>query len=350
MQFDSFKVHISSAITFAVEGFYPKNSAGYTIPYFASLDQAIPIISLIISTISGSFGMTNFFLKGPIPILSNNAPMGGIISFPFACTLLLNTMFIARILFIEKSFFTSYRYQYSLIRIDHNGIDHAVERTIDPIIPAEYRLLAYFTPVFISFMINLIKLVGSGTKFVKCIRKYPQILIASCFTPFMFEGCKGDSIRIWKFGTVINALFIGCLPQIIMLCMEFYRGIISWDFIGTGLRKEGIYENNDALFKNRYGHCMFASISGILYLLLIIFTFSVHKIFPQNIVNFSKALCLSPTLEITSIPTNDEEYSIFYMHRYSNASVTLIKEDPIYAEHIKSKEVYRKFGYNFIES
>ena len=306
--------------------------------------------------------MTNFFLKGPIPILSNNAPMGGMISLPFGCTFLLNTMFIVRVLCIENAFFTSYRYQRS-----PSFADDAVEKTIGPIISSEYRLFAYFAPVFISFIINLIKLVGTGTKLRKCIRKYPQILIASCFTPFMFEGCKEDSIRIWKFGTVINALFIGCLPQIILLCMEFYRGTIYWDFVGILLAEEDIYENNNALFKNWYGNCLFATITGLLFLSLIIFTFSANEIFknqeisckcgskscsicPQNFINFSKILCLSPTLEITSIPSKDEECSMFYMYRYSNGSVTLIKEDPVCAKQITLTEVQYKFLYNSIES
>ena len=303
--------------------------------------------------------MTNFFLKGPIPILANDGPMNGIISLPFGCSLLLNTMFVARVLCIENAFFSSYRYQ------RYANVDASMERTIDPIIPPEYRLVAYFTPVFISFAINLIKLVSTKTNFIRCIRKYPQILIASCFTPFMFEGCKGNSIRIWKFGTVINALFIGCLPQIILFCMEFYRGIVNWDFVEIVLEKEGVYESNDALFKHRYGNCLFASISGILFLSLIIFTFSTNNIFktrntyckcgflssicPQNFINFSKILCLSPTLEITSIPTVDEEDSIFYMYRYNNGSATLMMEDPISLKQITLKQVGIKFGYNSVE-
>ena len=35
--FIPFKVHISTAITFAVEGFYPYNSAGYAIPTFQTV-------------------------------------------------------------------------------------------------------------------------------------------------------------------------------------------------------------------------------------------------------------------------------------------------------------------------
>ena len=284
--------------------------------------------------------MTTFFLKGPLPILPNGGPMKGVISLPFVCTLMLNTMFIVRVLCIENAFLTSYRYQ----SYPTTDSFQYTERNINPIIPSEYRLLAYFTPVFISFTINLIKLVCTGTNLLKCIRKYPQIILASCFTPFMFEGCNENSIRMWKFGTVLNALVLGCLPQIMLLYMEFYRGTVNWDFVGSDLIKENIYENNGALFKHWYGNCLFASISGIWFLFLIIFTFSANKIVPthkmcckrhskscsicpQNFILFSQILCLSSTSEINSIPTKDEEDSIYYICKYSNGSETVIPEE-----------------------
>ena len=198
---------------------------------------------------------------------------------------------------------------------------------------------------------------------VKCVRKYPQFLIASCFTPFVFEGCDENSIRIWKFGTVLNALFMGCLPQIILLYMEFYRGTINWDFVGVELSGESLWENNDALFKHRYGNCLFASISGILFLFLIIFTFSTNNIFPiykmcckrhskdcsicpQKIILFPQILCLSPTLELTSVPTEDKQGSIFYMCKYSNGSATVITEEPVSVITTKWKQVGRMFSWN----
>ena len=320
---------------------------------FGRFEQALPLITLVLSTISSAFGMTNFFLKGPLPILPNDGPLDGILSIPFGCTLLMNTMFIVRIICIENAFLTSYRYQ----RYPKNlpsFKDDFLERTIDPIIPPEYRLVAYFTPVVISFTINLIKLVCTGTKLVKCVRKYPQFLIASCFTPFMFEGCDENSIRIWKLGTVLNALFIGCLPQIILLYMEFYRGTVNWDFVGVELSGESLWENNDALFKHRYGNCLFASISGVLYLFLIIFAFKLCSescfVCPKHLIKFSQIFSLSPTLEITSVPTDDKNDPIFYMNRYSKGSATLITEDRLCVKLTKLKQVDLIFSYNTLES
>ena len=136
--------------------------------------------------------------------------------------------------------------------------------------------------------------------------------------------------------------------------MEFYRGAFKWDFIGITLSIENIWENNDALFKHRYGNCLFASISGVLYLFLIIFTFKRYSkscsICPKHLINFSQILCLSPTLEITSRPTDDENGSIFYMNRYSNGSATLTTEDSLSVKLTKLKQVDTIFNYNFIES
>merc|ERR1711873_102100 len=93
-----FKVHISFAITIAVEGFYPKNSAGYTITQFTSFKQSLPLITLVISMVASSFGMTKFFLQGPLPILPKNSPVNGLISLPFVCMLLINAMFGVRVM------------------------------------------------------------------------------------------------------------------------------------------------------------------------------------------------------------------------------------------------------------
>ena len=205
-------MHISSAITFAIEGFYPQNSLSFTVASFQDFYQALPLITLLISMIASSFGMTKFFLQGPLPILPKNSPVNGLISLPFVCMLLINTMFGVRVLCIENAFFTQYRYDRY-----HADERRSFYETIDPIISPEYRILAYLAPSMVSFTINIIKLVCTGTEFIKYVRHYPQILVACCFSPFMFEGCEVNNkykLRIWKCGTVMNALFIGCLlPQ-----------------------------------------------------------------------------------------------------------------------------------------
>ena len=263
----------------AVEGFYPKNSAGYTINYFNSFNQALPLISFVISMVTSSFGMTKFFLHGPVQLLPKNYPIDGLISLPFFCTLLINCIFAVRMICIENAFFSSYRYQQYRLHEKRS-----TEITIDPIIPPEYRLLAFFAPCFISFIINAIRLLATSVHCTNQIRKYPQILIASCFTPFIFEGCNGNSTRIWRFGTILNAFFIGCLPQIILLFLDYHRGVVNWDFIGINVEDGKMYESNDALFKSRFGNSIFAVTSGVLFLFLIIFTFLSDMIFENNVI------------------------------------------------------------------
>ena len=108
--------------------------------------------------------------------------------------------------------------------------------------------------------------------------------MSSCYSPFMFEGCKdgSNSVKIWEVGTILNAFFIGCLPQMVLLAFDYHRGVHNWDFISTVLESELIFENNDALYKNNYGNFMFAIISGILFFFLISFSFLTDKIFSNH--------------------------------------------------------------------
>ena len=326
-----FKVHTSFAITMALEGFYPKNLAGYTIDYFNSYDQALPLISFVISMVTSSFGMTKFFLHGPVQLLPKNYPINGLISLPFLCTLLINCMFAVRMICIENAFFSSYRYH----QYRRNG-RHSTETTIDPIIPPEFRLLVFFAPCFISFVINAIRLLATCVHGTNQIRKYPQILIASCFTPFMFEGCNENSTRIWRLGTILNAFFIGCLPQIILLFLDYHRGVVNWNFIGISEGDAKIYENNDALFKSRFGNSIFALTTGVLFLFLIIFTFLTDMIFENNSI-FSKCFSIlcSPCPAVSkhlqkssSITENNDESNFAHVRSTKSAKhskVSLIK-------------------------
>ena len=151
-------------------------------------------------------------------------------------------------------------------------------------------------------------------------------MIACMFTPFMFEGSKDKTIQIWKLGSIVNAFFIGFIPQIFLIIMDYYRGISNWNFIGIALRAEGIVENNDALFKDRYGNTMFAIISGVFCLFLITFTFFTDKIFknhgiyckcftilclpcPNNCINLDPKLSPSLTLPIKPNLANEDSHS-----------------------------------------
>ena len=158
--------------------------------------------SLIISLFTGSFGITKFFIKGPLPILPQDAPLAGVLSVKFLTLLLLNTMFVIRTFCIEGSLFSSYK--------SRN------QDNIDPLIPEEYRLVFYLLPCLVSFLINIIKLARSiKPKDFRYFKKFPQFLLCPMFCPFMFEGNPdraGDNqppVRVWKLGSILNSFFIG---------------------------------------------------------------------------------------------------------------------------------------------
>ena len=306
-----FKVHIAFAITSAVEGFYPKNLAGFTSYHFESYSHALPLISLVVSMIASSFGMSKFFVAGPISIFPNERPLDGMLSYQFICVLLLNTMFGWRLVCIENAFFTTYRLYNEMHHLFPDDQPYLLNQykedtTIDPLIPAKYRIAVYLIPSFISFIINTMRLFRTGQDLKQYVKKYPQIIIACCFTPFMFEGCKDNNIRIWKYGSLFNAFFIGCFPQIVLLAMDFYRGSVSWDFIGNVLNWEKIFENNDALFKFTYGNSIFAITSGIFFLLLILLTFFTNKV----IINHEVFFKFGMKLPCSSTKTVAKSYQI----------------------------------------
>ena len=70
----------------------------------------------------------------------------------------------------------------------------------------------------------------------------------------------------------------------------------------------------------------------------------------KHLIKFSQIFSLSPTLEITSVPTDDKNDPIFYMNRYSKGSATLITEDRLCAKLTKLKQVDLIFSYNTLES
>ena len=165
-------------------------------------------------------------------------------------------MFGLRSICIESAFFTKYEK-----RVYSRTLELESSETIEPILQPQYRMLAYFLPPLLSFLINAARLTFTCENIGPYLLQYPQFLMFPCFTPFMFEGYKHDKrptkypLKIWKIGTVVNGFCIGCLPQIVLLFMEYYRGVPSWDFGTIATRLE--YEYNEALIKKQYGNTIF---------------------------------------------------------------------------------------------
>ena len=83
---------------------------------------------------------------------------------------------------------------------------------------------------------NVIKLYYTTEGLWKRLMKYPQFLISPCFTPFLFEGYKSTNqlgqykLKIWIWGGIINAIYVGCLSQCILCITGYYKGVHQWKF------------------------------------------------------------------------------------------------------------------------
>ena len=285
---------MSLAILFTTEGFFPNHIDGDIVKTtYKDFNSVLPLLSFIVSLLSSSFGMSKFFLAGPIQFLPLDSAFNGVLSLPFLILCLLNSMFGFRIICIESAFFTSYNYQ-----IWNKKKSQYDQKQIAPIISPEYRLVVYLAPCIIPFLINAIKLWFTTEGLWKHLMKYPQFLISPCFTPFIFEGYKSTKqpgqyeLKIWKWGSIVNAFYIGCLPQCILCITDYQKGIHQWEFgkhliipdiAKTMVQRAGEdYENNNALFKSNYGNTVFAAISATLFLVLIILLFGSGTLFKEK--------------------------------------------------------------------
>ena len=247
---------------FATEGFFPKDAGGDTIATYKDFNSALPLFTFILSLFASSFGMTKFFLSGPIQFLPKDSAFNGLFSIPFLSLFLINSMFGFRIVCIESAFFTSYRFQ----TLNYTTSLFDTEQ-IFPIIPPEYRLLVYLVPSIIPVFINGFRLWCTTKGLWSYFLQYPQFIISPCFTPFLFEGYgannqKGRSkLKIWRLGTIINAIYIGCIPQCILCFTDYYKGVHDWKFNSTD-HANYVFENNEALFKSNYGNSIFSTLSG----------------------------------------------------------------------------------------
>ena len=271
-------------IIFATEGFYPKDFKGAS-----KTEMPLSVFTLILSLFSASFGITKFFVKGPLPILPQDAPLAGLLSVKFLLLFLLNTMFVVRTFCLEGAIFSSYR---------RNG-----PFNIDPLIPEEYRLIIYLLPAFCSFLINLIKLAFSmKPKDFKYFKQFPQFLLCPMFCPLMFEGDPDQSgsnqppVRLWKMGSILNCISMGCVPQTLLLILDHYKGVPSWPFTEEKLKGQFVHnedQDNNALFKYPYGNTIFSITTFSFYLFLMSIFFAWDKLFQDDGLNctFCKRIC-----------------------------------------------------------
>ena len=214
-------------------------------------------------------------------------------------------MFVIRIFCLEAAFFSSYRYD------QRYGIDD-----IEPLLSEEFRLIIYFLPGFCSFITNLIKLaISIKPKDFKYFTKYPQFLLCPMFCPLVFEGNTDQNnennppLRLWKSGSILNSIFMGCLPQASLILLDYYKGVPSWDFNAVQDNGWALQENN-ALLKYSMGNTIFSIATSFFYLFLLTIFFGWDKICKEDglLRTFCKSIpipcpnpCSSPQSEDSNL-------------------------------------------------
>ena len=316
--FDSlrFQVHISLAIIFAMHGFLPSDPES-GMP--GGKLSVLPFLTFLLSLFSSSFGLSKFLLTGPIPFLPKDPPLAGMISLPFFMTCLVNLMFGVRIFVLEHSFFTSYRLVLPPENYDHSNntqwmqwAEGVYSNRIDPIIAPEYRLKVFLIPSLISVIGNSIRLSITTKGCRKFFLYYPQYIIMPAFSPITFEGTSSKSstktleLRIWKLGTFLNGLFIGVLPQIILISSDIIRGVTEWNFLESNL-KEGIVQNSDTIMKHRFGNIIFSVISIFVFSIIFILLLKTDKLFVNKglFCHSCKMFCCSCTNPCLLAPSSN---------------------------------------------
>jgi hypothetical protein len=148
---------------------------------------------------------------------------------------------------------------------------------------------------------------------------YPQFLIFSAFSPFMFEGVKTTSskgnfhIRIWKLGSVLNGIFIGILPHTLLIVSDIKRGILKWNFHESN-HSRFIFQNNDTLFKHQYGNITFATAMIVVSSILLLVFFTTKRLFRNKgvyckVLNIMCCPFLNPCLNTQpEFPSNVEVF------------------------------------------
>ena len=267
---------ISLCIIFSTEAFYPKNDNGQS-----TSKITVSLTSFFLSLFASSFGITKFFVQGPLSILPQDAPLGGVLSMKFVILFLLNTMFVVRTFCLEAALFTSYRSDNPLSQID-------------PLIPEEYRLVIYFLPGVCSFLVNLLRIaLSTRHQDRKYFYNYPQFLLCPMFCPIMLEGNQDQSgsnkqpVRVWKLGSALNSVFLGCFPQILLLGSDYYRRVPVW------FKDTNIKDGTNAFLTYQYGNTIFSITTLLLYSCLMIIFFFYEKIFEGNgrLSNPCKTVC-----------------------------------------------------------
>ena len=253
-----------------LDGFFPHDGLGFATEIFSSFTELLPVMTFCISVIASSFGISKFFVVGPLRLISQNTPLSGMISFTFLALLFLNLGFIFRIYAIEHSLFSEYITSSGTFSYEKWG---TTIKKIDPVLSYQYRLIFYLIPILPSLVINILCLHKTLTlkSLLKFFVNFPQYLVTSCFLPFIFRGivhldedqrtCQ-FKIKVHKMATILNSIYIMFAPQVLLVISDICRGVIDWEFTSSSNKYwdllNGQLETNSGVTKNRFGNISFS--------------------------------------------------------------------------------------------
>ena len=125
-------------------------------------------------------------------------------------------------------------------------------------------------------------------------------MVGPAFSPFMYEVVKvdgADAVKIWKWGSFFNALYLGCLPQIGMIISEYARGVNEWKFqpvvsYATSYNVDKFIDVNNTVFKFSYGNIIFATTACVVFFIVTIMTFFNGSILSRCGIHCTLSNCI----------------------------------------------------------
>ena len=201
---------------------------------FSSFSDVWPLVTFSLCLASSSYGMSKYLTLAPI----DNKPCDKLLSLKFVAMMFLSSFFIMRLYCLDNIIFSYYQIYPNNLK--NGSLEPSV---IEPLISLSYkhgRLLIYFLPSCLSMTVNFIRLKQTKADLETILYKNPELFILSGFSPFIFEKINTSKIKvhqlwstnqlqIWRYGTILNAIYIGIVPSIALLISECARGITAID-------------------------------------------------------------------------------------------------------------------------
>lgn len=270
--------------------FFPHDKFGFTLEVFTNPWEILPVMTFCMSVIASAFGISKFYLIGPLRLISQDSPLTGLLSLSFLAHIFINFGFVFRIYAIEHSLFSEYIISSCAPAFDKWGI---TTKSIPPVLPYEYRLVFYLMPILPSLIFNLLSLNQTlDTKSIfRLFLNFPQFIITPCFTPLIFNGVIHSDddkrmnhfkVKIYRLASIINAIYIIFAPQIMLIISDVLRGVINWEFTSSANKwdeamHEKDLETNSGLTKHRFGNIWFAEMICVISLVVLTFIFYKNR-------------------------------------------------------------------------